>query len=518
MKSNGLKILIILALLFPSNLFESHGQGSGLQGFSLRVSPGALVYYGDLSVNNLNLPKRIITGSKFGISAGMIKQFSPSFGIQAQFLAGSLYTEAEDNTYFTGSLTEFSLSARFDPIRLVKGRSFSLSPYLSVGVATFGFRSVRREMDTNVVLLPNFGYNNDGVTRAAKQSAMSMPIAVGLSYKILPNLQLELEHAIRLTNTDLLDCFKGSGTANDLYSLTSLGVRYTIPLRPAFRTVQENKVSDTPETRPAKVEKADNAPEVNRALTPEVNVFIDCDLPEIIRIGQIIDVKIRINKGNFTGQAKLIQKYPEGFTVIEGFQENNAISFTNQNLVIEWERLPVDSTVSFIYQVKVGETLTGSQTIPGRLEYQQTDGIKTVRFNKSVFIEKQEQAAEKEISINQLLKQYDSGEPSKSTPTAKRSIIKQSEPLPGIEFRVQCGAFKENSKADIELASKYGITETIQEEYIDGWYKYTVGSFRTYEEASRFRQSFIERTKITTAFLVAYKDGRRLAKISDALK
>ncbi|TSA35648.1 MAG: SPOR domain-containing protein [Porphyromonadaceae bacterium] len=511
MKSNGLKILILLGFLIPSTLFESKGQVASLQGFSLKVSPGALVYYGDLSTNNLNIPKRIITGSKFGVGAGIIKQFSPFFGIQAQFLAGSLYTSAPDNTYFAGSLTEFSLSARFDPIRLWKGKSFKLSPYASVGVATFSFRSVRREMYTNVVLLPNFGYNIDGVTKANKQTAMSMPISIGLSYQIMPNLQVELEHSLRMTNTDLLDCFKGPSTANDLYSLTSIGLRFTIPTPSTGNIEQTNALNNAP------VVKTDKATEVTKTDIPEINVFVDCEIPETIQVGQTFDVKVRVNKGNYTGPAKLIQKYPDGFTVLDDLTRSHLFSFTNQNLIMEWEQLPADSTVTYNYQVKVGGNLTGSQTITGKFEYQQPDGAKTVRFNKSIFIDNQKQADEKEISINQLLKQYDSGESAKAAPVAKGNI-KQSQPLAGIEFRVQCGAFRYKSQADTYLAVKYSITEIIQEEYADNWYKYTVGSFRTYKEAARYRESFIARTGILSAFIVAYKDGHRLANINDAFR
>jgi hypothetical protein len=334
-----------------------------------------------------------------------------------------------------------------------------------------------------------------------KQTAMSMPIAVGLSYKILPNLQVELEHAVRMTNTDLLDCYKGPGTANDLYSLTSIGLRFTIPTRSRVKPDQPNSLISPP---------------LAKTVIPEMNVFVDCEVPETIKSGRTFDVKLRINKGNYKGPAKLIQKYPDGFTAIENFKNTHSFLFANQYVIIEWNQMPADSTVMYNYQVKVGETLTGSQTIIGKFEYQH-EGAQTVRFNKSVFIDNPKQTGEKEMSINQLLKQYDSGDSTKTAPVRK-GIIKQAQPLSGIEFRVQCGAFRDKSQADTHLAAKYGITEIIQEEYTDEWYKYSVGSFRTYEEAARYRDSFMARTGILSAFIVAYKDGHRLSNITDAFK
>jgi hypothetical protein len=495
----------------PVATFTSRGQSPGLQGFSLKVSPGALTYYGDLSTNNANVFKRIGTGSKFGIGVGMMKQFSPFFAIQAQFVTGSLYSSAADNTYFAGALTEFSLAARFDPLKLVKDRSFWLSPYLSVGVGTFGYRSVRREIATNLVILPSFGYLEDGVTHSRKQTAMSMPITAGVSYQVLPYLQIELEHSIRLTNTDLIDCFKGPSTANDLYSLTSLGLRFTIPVKNAQGT------SSSRDRKRVPLIKNKNDNEVVSEETPVANIFIDCDIPETITAGQTFEVKLRINKGKFNGPAKLVQKYPEGFTEARDISKSALFSFANQNVILNWEKMPVEPDINYSYRMKAGEKLSGNQTITGYLEYQEPDGSKTVRFNVTVFVENPVPPVEKEVSLNQVLKQYDDQGNAKAE-TSGKANIRKSQPLQGIEFRIQCGAFRENSKADVQLAAKYNITELIQEESIDGWYKYTVGSFRTYEEAVAYRDKFIKRTGIVEAFIVAYRDGHRLAKISDAFK
>jgi cell division protein FtsN len=128
-----------------------------------------------------------------------------------------------------------------------------------------------------------------------------------------------------------------------------------------------------------------------------------------------------------------------------------------------------------------------------------------------------------EQRVEELLKQY-GNTPNKpaartsTTPVKGAANIRQAQAMPGIEYRVQCGAFRDRSQAAGILASKYGITEQIQEEYHDGYYKYTVGSFDTYEKAVKFRDAFIQRSKIWSAFIVAYRDGKRLAKITDAYR
>ncbi len=499
MPTNRLKTLILLIFFTTISIMSTRSQTFDLQSFSIKVSPGALAYYGDMSTNDLNVFTRIATGSKFGFGASVIKQFTPFFSMQAQFTAGSLYTSAPDQTYFAGSLNEYSLSARFDPLKLLK-RNFGLSPYVSIGIGTFGFRSVRREIGTNLVLLPDFGYGPDGVTNLRRQTAMSMPIAIGLSYKVLPYLQLELEHSLRFTNTDLLDCFKGPSTANDLFSLTSIGLRFSLPS------------SGTPYTRRNKnenrlpLERNVNNKEQGESATGVANIYVDLVLPETVLAGQLLEVKLRLNKGTYQGMAKLVQKYPEGFSEVRDLTKSTLFSFSGQNVVIEWGKMPSDGTLNYNYQVKVGSGLEGSQTITGRLDYEDQEGHKTVYFNKTIFVD-QPKLAE---TIQVTGQNQDAGE--------NRGNIRKSQPLTGIEFRVQCGAFRENSQAQSELAAKYRITEVIQEESIDGWYKYTVGSFRTYDEAASYRDKFITRTGITTAFLVAYKDGKRLPKITDAFR
>jgi len=124
-----------------------------------------------------------------------------------------------------------------------------------------------------------------------------------------------------------------------------------------------------------------------------------------------------------------------------------------------------------------------------------------------------------EQRIDQLLKQYGDNSPKSGTiSSGVAANIRQSQAIAGVEYRVQCGAFRDRSQAGTHLAAKYGISENIQEEFIDGWYKYTVGSYRTYDEAVRFRDGFIQRTKIWSAFIVAYRDGKRLARITDATR
>ncbi|HBB92714.1 MAG: hypothetical protein A2X22_04385 [Bacteroidetes bacterium GWF2_49_14] len=578
MKRN-LRIILFLTTLTVTLAFPdiSAQEPVNPQGLSLKLSPGALSFYGDMSQNDFNPIIKIGQASKFGIGIAIIKQFSPVLGIQAQFLTGSLYSvyEVADNqlasTYFMGTLTDFGLSLRLDPIHMIKSRTFKFSPYVSVGISTIGFRSVRRFWSTNQVILPTFGYKTDGATKSPQQTAMSVPITLGLSYRVMPNLQFELEHSARLTNTDLLDCLKGSTSLNDYYSLTSLGIRYTIQgssknantdltANPRTKTRTGTESSTQPVTkRETSQQKEQQKTRTGKTIEEpvkqpvqafnydfaQVKAYVDCEVPETIQTGRNFEVKIKINKGNYKGPAKVIQRFADGFTALELQSDNCTFSFMNQTVTIEWDQMPADSIITYNYHVKTGDALSGSQTITGRMEYQQPEGLTTYRFNKTIFVDNraedimdrrfQEIIGEGEPSrvrktdvnndisneqrIDQLLKQYGDNSPKSGTiSSGVAANIRQSQAIAGVEYRVQCGAFRDRSQAGTHLAAKYGISENIQEEFIDGWYKYTVGSYRTYDEAVRFRDGFIQRTKIWSAFIVAYRDGKRLARITDATR
>jgi len=561
-----LVMVTILGLKTP----PAHSQ-SATDGLSLKLAPGVMSYYGDMSTTNFNPFTIFSTTTRFGGSAGLIKQFNPWFAIQAQFGGGWLYAYrdvAGDNpnpTEMEGELTEFGLSLRVDPLKaFFTDGQMKISPYVSAGVATIGYRSVRRDVATSNVILgtQNTGYENDGVTpKNPKPSGMAIPITIGVGYQALPNFSIEAEYGVRLTNTDLLDALKGNTNVNDFYSLLTVGLRYHF--NPATKTSASRVKTSSATRSPASSRTRSNLP-LKRTSTrsesgganqniPLTNVFIESQIPQNMSTNKIYEVILRINKGDYTGKARLTQQYPQGFTAMEAINSNASFSFSNQTVIIEWDQMPSTPELVYSYQLRVGESVVGSQTVNGRFEYQQPDGEKTNRFNNYIFVDNNLEAQmdrrfqqllgedQSNISkttegidpvsreeqnyqarIDELLNEY-GGTGSRSTAGGRSGagsevIISSGTPLAGVEYRIQVGAFKDKSQGGARLANRYGITEPLKEEYGNAYYKYTVGSFRNYQDAVKFRDSFIQRTKLWSSFVVAYRDGKRLSKLSDALR
>jgi len=63
------------------------------------------------------------------------------------------------------------------------------------------------------------------------------------------------------------------------------------------------------------------------------------------------------------------------------------------------------------------------------------------------------------------------------------------------------------------LMLEYHLKEQIREDHTDKWYRYSVGEFKSYLEASKYRRILNIHNKIKGAFVVKFKDGRRIGPV-----
>lgn len=99
-----------------------------------------------------------------------------------------------------------------------------------------------------------------------------------------------------------------------------------------------------------------------------------------------------------------------------------------------------------------------------------------------------------------------------------KSTIIDIEPLVrerGVVFRVQVAAVRYPYFPRVYFAY-YDLLREVQVELLDGWNKYTVGSFSSYEEAAKHKNRIIAETPEHSSFIVAYRDGRRVP-VADVL-
>jgi hypothetical protein len=65
------------------------------------------------------------------------------------------------------------------------------------------------------------------------------------------------------------------------------------------------------------------------------------------------------------------------------------------------------------------------------------------------------------------------------------------------------------------LARVLNLDMDVKEEFINNWYKYSIGSFKTYQEARVFRKDLVKRKLLKGAFIIAYFDDQRLNTLSE---
>ena len=110
-----------------------------------------------------------------------------------------------------------------------------------------------------------------------------------------------------------------------------------------------------------------------------------------------------------------------------------------------------------------------------------------------------------------ILGWYDKKEEPKPQPVVQQQPQK---PADKIVYKVQIAA--DNEPLTIERLRKiYPSTEGLNNELVDGIYRYSVGFFNTYEEAAKARDEIKAKGVTTGVFIVAYKNGKRVSDISE---
>ncbi|MBP7497032.1 MAG: hypothetical protein KA792_05145 [Bacteroidales bacterium] len=85
-----------------------------------------------------------------------------------------------------------------------------------------------------------------------------------------------------------------------------------------------------------------------------------------------------------------------------------------------------------------------------------------------------------------------------------------------IEFKIQIYA-SYNKRLPIDsLANVFNINQNIREDFLNGYYKYSTGSFDNFNKAKNYLTELKINSKLADAFIVAYKDNQRLDNIAKA--
>ncbi|MGL4908774.1 MAG: SPOR domain-containing protein [Bacteroidales bacterium] len=109
---------------------------------------------------------------------------------------------------------------------------------------------------------------------------------------------------------------------------------------------------------------------INFSVASEVNLKLE--VSEQVKAGEVIEVKLIIDKGDLTGFARFHQDLPNGFVAEQvGLSSTDYVfSFADQRLRIIWANLPDTSVVEVNYRIRVDEANpSGDLVLAGRFTY-----------------------------------------------------------------------------------------------------------------------------------------------------
>lgn len=251
-------------------------------------------------------------------------------------------------------------------------------------------------------------------------------------------------------------------------------------------------------------------------------------------------VKLLVNKGNAQKFAKIEEDVPEGFTA-EALETKDAVfTFKDQKVKFLWMNLPAEPrfivsykliapdgkgeiTVSLkgAFSYLIGETTRVIDIIQKDIDLTNIDpaaldGLlaSTSSTEGANIISGFTPYSEGGVDIPIEYKKIEDKPKRKAKPAFDMEPFMLM-PEKGVYYRVQIAAG--HKPIDIKrYFTRYNIKYDVRTEKHDGWYKYSIGSFKEYKEARDFRIFIWNTSKINDAFVTAYNNGTRIT-VQEAL-
>ena len=263
--------------------------------------------------------------------------------------------------------------------------------------------------------------------------------------------------------------------------------------------------------------------------------------------GQDLRVNLLVSKGNLEKFAKIEETIPAGFRAESIESKEGIFTFKDQVVKFLWMNLPADQNYIVSYKLIPEENADLSTlTLAGSFSYidnEQTQTIDIKQYEEDLLQLNANQISElasrsgKKIERNYPVDGSSSSytaDPNaegakeiaieyKEIKSSKTGGIRQNvnlsehklNPENGVYYRVQIAAGHRLVNVK-RYFKKYKFKEEVKTERLDGWIKYSVGSFVIYKEARDYRNVIWHEKGIKDAFVSAYNNGQRIT-VQEAL-
>jgi hypothetical protein len=539
-------------------------------GWNISLMGGANVFWGDIRNEDFLPLNENMSEWGYAYSAILGRKLSNTISFRMQVLNGTLSgTNRPLDRYFKSNVTDFSgqFTINFANMFSSSKGYKAFEPYGVVGIGMTYWATDLHQLSTQAVVDQNGTMNNFLKSRTREVFA---PVGFGFDINLSPEVTFKLENTWRIVDSDLLDATPGN-YERDMYTFTSMGLRFNFPRKRNFKK-SEKKVDDsykdvkkitytdektyedlsknqdkqsTSRTNVQHPVNTDNvqvqdSPNKYDLITKSLKTSISATMPKVIGKGEELLVTIIINKPNIFGAGTIRQDLPKGVKIVDYDVKGAKITLSNQIVSIFWYELPTVSEVKITYLLNTSEVELGTYNINGIFTFYKNHRAELLSFKNQLIVEESDPLIHRQNSernnynssqddrVKQIIydrqnnqdqynkkaveRNYSNNNNSYSDQNRNRSTISGS--YDNVEFRVQIRA-KYGSRLSITaLKSRYAIDEEIYEDNYKGYYIYTVGSFRNYEDADAMKNS-IRRSSIPDAFVVAFRNGKRLTSLSE---
>jgi hypothetical protein len=255
--------------------------------------------------------------------------------------------------------------------------------------------------------------------------------------------------------------------------------------------------------------------------------------PELTSNGSYL-VRLLVNNPSGSKYAKIEETVPFGYMVEEVSSSDGIPSHTASTVKFIWMKLPKTSEFEVVYRLvpKQNET-QGDMLIDGMLTYTAGNDNKIVEIKEmDIYLQEMTQVQKRNLLARgavpprtgrtvtrtepEPVRTQQTVTPPTNPGRASSDMIMNTKVLDygsGSYFRVQLSA----NRTPVDATTIYremGVDRDVLVEQHQGYYKYTVGSFSTYQQAVSYKEEVERLPDIQGAFVVAYRDGRRVSSSS----
>lgn len=256
--------------------------------------------------------------------------------------------------------------------------------------------------------------------------------------------------------------------------------------------------------------------------------------PELQTTGAYL-VRLLIKNPTGSKYVKVEETIPSGYLFEEVNSGESIVSHAASTVKFIWMTLPTQSEFEIVYRlVPKQDESQGNMTINGLLTYtaaSENRVVEIVEVNTSLAdlsaAQKRALLASGDIPQSSVSPST-AGTQTRVTPPARTEIqppvrsgdtgsaservivnTRVLDPGTGTYFRVQLSANREPTDATT-FYRQAGVTREVLVEQHDGYYKYTVGPFQTYEQAVLYMEQVNALQEVEGAFVVGYRNGSRV--------